>query len=430
MMDTPKSLRIRIGLFGKTNCGKSSIMNLITKQNISIVSDIEGTTTDYVEKNIELEPLGPFTFIDTPGINDTSNLGQLRINKAFDALKSCNFIFYIIDSFNLEEAELSFIRSIKKLNIPFLFIFNKEDLYDFESNKDLQIKKEAFLKENSTCIFLSAKRSFENFEKRELFLSKIKENIQKYLLENKTSVFNLEASPLQGLLPKKDDSNYIPIVLLVIPLDSQAPKGRLIMPQVQTIRDALDKNSIVIEVKTESYKQALNALNRSPDLVICDSQVVKEICEISSPKIKITTFSILFSRCKGDIKILAKGAKVLMNLQDNDKILIAEACSHHPSKEDIGRVKIPNWIREKYPNFNISIDYCSGHDFPSNLSEYKLVIHCGACMLNRREMLTRIQEVKKSNSAITNYGMAISILQGVLEPSLAAFKDEVESFFE
>lgn len=420
MNDTPKSLRLRIGLFGKTNSGKSSFINMLTGQNISIVSDIPGTTTDIVEKNMELLPIGPVTLIDTAGYDDTSSLGKQRIEKTNNILTTCNIALIFTEAFIWTKDDENFFSLCNKNKIPFIVIHNKIDNIDL-TNSNFEKEKKNFLLMFKDALNISVKNALTDSKIRNDYIFSLK----KLLIEKCPSDFFTPKTILQDLLNTKKP---FPIVLLVTPIDSQAPKGRLILPQVQTIRDALDGNASVIVLQPKNFLPMLKQLSSPPDLIICDSQVAKEVCEQCPENIPCTTFSILFSRFKGDIVEMAKGAAILNSLNDGDKIIIAEACTHHAMEDDIGKVKIPNWIKKNNPNKNLIIEHCSGLDFPINISDYKLIIHCGGCTLNRQTMLWRIEQAKNNSVAITNYGIAISTLQGVIEKTLSPFTEALNIY--
>ena len=399
MIETPKSLRLKIGIYGRTNAGKSSLINLITNQKVSIVSDIKGTTTDSVQKAMELFPIGPITIVDTPGLEDNSGLKDERLKITTNNLKISDGIW---------KDEENFVYNIcKEQNIPLLVMLNKSDLQLNTQNalNTISQKQLPFLN-------ISVKDLSQDNIQKEKFLNDFTKELLKLIPED----FVTPQTILGDLLPKKNS----PLVILITPIDLQAPKGRLILPQVQTIRDALDNEAIVTIVKENNYVPLLQKLNSKPDLVVCDSQCVKFVTENTPEEIPCTTFSILFSRLKGEMKTFAKGAAMLKKLSSYSKVLIAEACTHHPKNEDIGRVKIPNMIHQKI-NSQIKIDYCAGKDFPENLSDYDLIIHCGGCMLTRREQLLRISEAQKHSVPITNYGMAISVMQNSITKVLSPF---------
>ena len=407
MIETPKSLRLKIGIYGRTNAGKSSLINLITNQKVSIVSDIKGTTTDSVQKAMELFPIGPITIVDTPGLADDSSLKDERFKATTNNLKNSDIAILVISD-GLWKDEENFVYDIcKDEKIPLLVILNKSDL-QLDSQNALNIISEKKL----PYLNISVKNLSQDNIQKEKFLNDFTNNLLKLIPED----FISPQTILGDLLPQKAS----PLVVLITPIDLQAPKGRLILPQVQTIRDTLDNEAIVTIVKENNYVPFLEKLNTKPDLVVCDSQCVKFITDNTPEEIPCTTFSILFSRLKGEMQTFAKGAATIKKLTSDSKVLIAEACTHHPTQEDIGRVKIPNMLHKKI-NSEIKIDYCAGKDFPQNLSDYDLIIHCGGCMLTRREQLLRISEAKKHNVPITNYGMAISVMQDSITKVLSPF---------
>ncbi len=400
MNKTPKSLRLHIGIFGKTNVGKSSFLNAITKQDVSIVSDIAGTTTDIVEKSIELFPIGPVTFLDTAGINDNTELGELRKEKTLSILQRTDIAILIIDFEGLTNYEEELINYFKEFNIPYLVIINKYDIEQITSDKYNEI-----IEYNNNIIETSTTIDSE-------ICSKVIEGLVKILPE--------EFITPKSILGDKISSGDT--ILLVTPIDKEAPKGRLILPEVQTIRDILDNDCISIVVQENRLKEAIENLKIKPKLVVTDSQAFKAVNEIVPETIPITSFSILFARLKGDLKSFIDGSKSIDNLQPNDKVLILESCTHHAIDDDIARVKIPKLLKQKL-GFDLNFDYKTGHDFPS-ISGYKLIIHCGACMTNRKEVLSRILISKKKNIPITNYGIVISYCLGILDRAIKIFNCE------
>ncbi len=395
MKNTPNSNRLHIGIFGKTNSGKSSLLNAITEQNIAIVSEIEGTTTDSVVKAMEFLPFGPVLLIDTAGLEDNTPLGKLRVKKTLEELKRTDFAILVMDATKIDMAfykdqEIQF----KKYNIPFLFVINKDDLLT-ENEKDV-IKK----------IFPRA--IFASTKNRDSILM-LKENILKEIIKEKE-----EPKLLGDLVP------YNGKVLMVVPVDSEAPKGRLILPQVQLIRECLDhgiKSYVVRDTELESALEDIKDI----DLVVTDSQAFKNVDKILNNRVKLTSFSILFARQKGDLNDLVRGVKKLKSLNHGDKILIVETCTHNTSHEDIGRVKIPKLVKN-YTGKEIEFTFVGGKDFPEDLSKYALVIHCGACMINKKHMQSRIDESMSLNVPITNYGLVIAEVTGILDKSLEIFK--------
>ena len=395
MKNTPNSNRLHIGIFGKTNSGKSSLLNAITEQNISIVSDIEGTTTDSVTKAMEFLPFGPVLFIDTAGLEDNTPLGRLRVKKSLEELKRTDFALLVMDATKIDMAfykdqEIQF----RKYNIPFQLILNKSDLLTDETRSTI---KKIFPK----SIFVSTK--------------------------DRSSILNLKNEILKEIQKEQEEpkllGDLVPYngkVVMVVPVDSEAPKGRLILPQVQVIRECLDhgiKSYVVRDTELESALEDIKDI----DLVVTDSQAFKNVDKILNNRAKLTSFSILFARQKGDLEDLVRGVKKLKALNHGDKILIAETCTHNTSHEDIGRVKIPKLVRN-YCGKEIEFDFMGGKDFPEDLSKYSLVIHCGACMINKKLMQSRIDESMGSNVPITNYGLVIAEVTGILDKSLEIFK--------
>ena len=397
-MKSLKSMRLHIGIFGRTNVGKSSILNRLTNQEISIVSDVAGTTTDVVEKSMELLPIGPVTFLDTAGLDDDTELGEKRIEKTMKILNRTHVAIVVCDCNGIGDYEKELTKKLDELKIPYLVVVNKCDLTEKNNSLNPQnIQK-------SSVVYTSAKTD-------DRLVFKIKEALIKLLPED----FVNSPKIVGDLIPPKST------VILVIPIDKEAPKGRIILPQVQTLRDLLDNNCLTYVVKESELKDALANLKTPPALVVTDSQVFRQVSEIVSENIPLTSFSILFARLKGDLDEFIKGAKAIENLKDGDMVLILESCTHHAIEDDIGRVKIPNLLRKKIGK-NLVIHNYAGHDFP-DLSDYKLVIHCGACMTNRREVLSRILIANKKNVPITNYGIVISYCLGILPRATRIFKD-------
>ncbi|MBQ6269705.1 MAG: [Bacteroidetes bacterium] len=394
-MEVAKSNRKHIGLFGRTNVGKSTIFNLITGQDISIISNIKGTTTDIVEKTLELSTLGPVVVFDTAGLDDESILGEERRNKTHKVFERCDIACIIVEDNLWSEPEDQLVDSLNKNKIPFILVFNEKNL---GSSAVLRNKLN-----NSSMVYNS------NIS-RDTFLTEFTDLIKKKL--------NVDSESEIGIFD--DILNSKQTCIFVTPIDSGAPKGRLIMPQVQALRAALDLGIISLVVQPNELENTLNTLKYKPDLVVCDSQAVKFVIEHIPEDIKITTFSILFSRLKGGLYEELKGANTIDSISKTDKILIAEACTHHSQKDDIGTIKIPNLLK-KYLGFSPNITHIHGHDFPNDLDTYKLIIHCGACMLTRKEKLNRIAKAKQSEVAITNYGMAISYLNGYLKRTSEIF---------
>ncbi|WP_300393698.1 [FeFe] hydrogenase H-cluster maturation GTPase HydF [Fusobacterium sp.] len=391
--NTPNSNRTHIIFLGSTNAGKSSLLNAITEQEISIVSDVKGTTTDSVKKAMELIPFGPVLFIDTAGFNDESELGKLRIEKTIKEIKKSDFAIYVIDGNEFDEKIYNENMGIlKKYNIPYITVVNKMET--------LTEDKKSILK---------------NILKNPYFISTKDRNsileFKKFLIE-KLDVLEEEPSLLKGIVDYRDT------IVLVVPIDSEAPKGRLILPQVQILRDALDNGVKAIITRDTELSEVLKE-NKNIKLVITDSQAFKTVDKIIDNKYPLTSFSILFARQKGDIEKFLKGISVIENLKDGAKILIAETCSHNTSHEDIGRVKIPLLLQKKTgKHFNFS--FSMGKDFPENLNEFDLIIHCGGCMITKKTMENRIIECNSNGVEVTNYGMILAYLTGIMEKSLKA----------
>lgn len=391
MNDTPNSNRTHIAIFGRTNAGKSSIINAIANQNVAIVSDKAGTTTDPVKKAIEINKIGACVIVDTAGFDDNGDLGLLRIEKTKKIAEKTDIALLVFDC-NIKNndyiLELKWKNQLSEFGIPIIAVINKLDL-----NKNYKIVeqniKEIF---DIDCVSISVNKKINI----DILIETIKNNISK---EDEISIV--------GHIIKEDD-----IVLLVMPQDIQAPKGRLILPQVQTIRDILDSKAIVVGATFDKFENALKSLNKPPKVIITDSQVFKEVEKLKPKESALTSFSVLFARYKGDEKIYKKGADFIDNLNKESKILIAESCAHIPLEGDIGRVKIPNMLKNKF-GFTFDIDYTTGEDFPSDLSKYDLIIHCGGCMGTRKHILNRIRLCERQNKPITNYGMAIAKINGV-----------------
>ncbi len=409
MQETPKALRLQIGLFGRTNVGKSSFLNCIANQNISIVSDIAGTTTDVVEKSMELLPFGPVTFLDTAGLDDNSVLAEARINKTKKIFNRADIIVLICEADKWGENEEYVRIQSENLKIPLIIIINKIDINP---------PSEAFLKKIRLFSSALITASFIDLENAE----NLRNDFKKALIENSPKDY-FSSNLLGDLLPSGS------LAVFVIPIDLEAPKGRLILPQVQAIRDVLDNDSAVVVVKEKEYAEMLSRLNQAPNLVVCDSQVIARVVADTPENVKLTSFSILFSRLKGDLEEFIKGAIAIEKLQAGDKILVAEACTHHAIQDDIGRVKIPRWLLQ-YTGVALNIETFAGHDYPDNLEDYKLVIHCGGCMINRKEMMSRLRQCKLANVPITNYGICISVLQGVLRRALSPFPELYELYMK
>ncbi|MCX7950559.1 MAG: [FeFe] hydrogenase H-cluster maturation GTPase HydF [Clostridiales bacterium] len=389
MLDTPKANRLHIAIFGRRNAGKSSLINAITGQEIALVSDFAGTTTDPVYKAMELLPIGPVVIIDTAGIDDEGEVGELRVKKTKEVLDKTDLALLVFSAENKDlSMENEWYENLKERKIPTIGVINKVDIKDIDEE---ELKKEFDI----PFVKVSAKSK--------LNIGKLKEAIQQNAPDD------YEMKTILGDVVKPKD-----VVVLVAPQDIQAPKGRLILPQVQVIRDILDNDALALTVKDSELHDILKVLNRKPDLVVTDSQVFEKVNNMLDKDIPLTSFSILMARYKGELKMLIEGAKTIDTLKDGDKVLIAESCTHHPLRGDIGREKLPNWLKER-TKANLEIVVNAGVDFPEDLSEYKLIIHCGACMFNRKQMMTRMIRAKEQNVPITNYGVAIAYMNGILD---------------
>lgn len=405
MIETPRGNRVHIAIYGRTNAGKSSLINKITNQSISLVSETRGTTTDPVYKAMELLPIGPVVFIDTAGIDDITELGELRVKKTKEILNKMDIALLLISTeVVLENQELNYekewIREIKKREKPFIVILNKVDLVSVEKLQEIEEKVKRKLGCEISKVTTSREESIQTIK------NKIIEYAPKIVVEEK----------LIGDKIKIGDK-----ILLVAPQDIQAPKGRLILPQVQVIRDILDNGGIPTVVTLDNLKEGLAIFQWKPDLVITDSQVFKTVDEILDKEVPLTSFSIIMARAKGDLETLYRGAKRINSLKEGDRVLIAEACTHHQLKGDIAREKLPMLLQKKAGR--LEIDNCSGKDFPEDISKYSLVIHCGSCMLNRAETISRLGECSNKEIPITNFGMAIAEINGILDRVMEIFKE-------
>lgn len=399
MNQTPSSERVHIGFFGRRNAGKSSVLNAVTGQDLAVVSDVKGTTTDPVQKSMELLPLGPVVVIDTPGIDDEGELGALRVKKSYQVLNKSDAAVLVVDaSLGLCEEDFAFIEHIQKKQIPYAVAFNKSDLAPSASlAKDLQ-----YLKEHQIDFVSVSTADLSGIDT-------LKEKI--------ATLAKTEDTKLRIVADLIHPSDF---VVLVVPIDKAAPKGRLILPQQQTIRDILEADATAIVVKEYELRDTLAHLGKKPRLVITDSQVFAKVSADTPSDIMLTSFSILFARYKGNLPALIKGVTALEQIEDGDKILVSEGCTHHRQCDDIGSVKLPRWIRQytgKEPEFVFS----SGTEFPADLSPYKMIVHCGGCMLNEREMKYRLACAKDQNIPMTNYGILIAYIQGILKRSVEPF---------
>lgn len=401
MNQTPASERVHVSFFGKRNAGKSSIINAVTGQDLAIVSSVMGTTTDPVYKTMELLPLGPVMVIDTPGIDDEGELGALRVHKSYQVLNKTDIAILVIDSTaGKGEEELELIHRFHKKGIPYLIVYNKIDLLSTEKIKDLAMSVRA------GEVLVSASDGMNIQELKEKIASLKPEDTHKYPL-------------IQDLIDPLD------LVILVVPIDKAAPKGRLILPQQQTIRDILERGALSLVVRDTELKSTLDhflAQGVCPKLVVTDSQAFARVSKAVPENITLTSFSILFSRYKGELETQLKGIAALSSIEDGDRILIAEGCTHHRQCGDIGTCKMPEWIRN-YTGKKPVFEFTSGTEFPDDVSSYKMVVHCGGCMLNEREMKYRIACCQDQGVPITNYGILIAQVTGILKRSLGPFPE-------
>ena len=393
MQNTPKSLRLQIAILGRVNAGKSSFLNFITGQQTAIASEVAGTTGDVVEKAMELPHVGPVLWLDTAGFGDETELKDKRAEKTADALHRADIALLVCEGDNIGEIELDIIKQAEENKIPLIKIFNKADKFAVNSGDGLVVNS----------LDLSSR-------------SRVTDALIELILKVCPADFLHEQPLVADLAPENST------VVMIVPIDYEAPKGRLILPQVQAIRDCLDGNQNIVVCKENNYVSVLQNLKTPPALVICDSQVVDFMVAHTPPEIKCTTFSILMARFKADLTVMAKNAAHISKLRDGDKILIAESCTHHAVQDDIGRVKIPALLRKKTQK-NLTIDFVSGCDFGKNLEQYQLVIQCGGCTINRKEMVLRLQKCEEAGVKITNYGVCISELKGVLERVLQPFPE-------
>ncbi len=398
MQKTPKSLRLHISIFGRRNVGKSSLMNRIVNQEVSIVSETPGTTTDPVEKTMEMLPIGPVVLIDTAGIDDVGDLGGKRIEKTENIIDRTDIAVIVCDYDGWCDYEKSLFQTLSEAKIPVIAIINKSDEKIIAEEKLAEIQQYI-----DNPISISAQNDNDITAKlKQLLIEKVPEDF-------------INPPPIVGDILNSGD-----FVVLVIPIDKEAPKGRLILPQVQTLRDLLDNGCQTLVVRETELAVGLKSLTVRPKLVITDSQAFKSVAEIVPKDIMLTSFSILFARLKGDLQIFVEGVKTIDKLEDGDKVLFCESCTHHQIEDDIAQVKIPRWLREKTGK-NLIFEYHSSHDFPKDVSQYKLIIHCGGCMTNRREILSRVVNANAQNVQITNYGLVISYCLGILDRALEPF---------
>jgi [FeFe] hydrogenase H-cluster maturation GTPase HydF len=388
---TPTANRLHIAIFGKRNMGKSTLINAITNQNLAIVSEHAGTTTDPVFKAMEILPIGPVVLIDTAGFDDSGSLGELRVQKTMEVIRKTDIALLVVDKDGFTEFDYNIIELLNKSQTEFIIVINKAD-ENQATNEFISLLEE----KEFNYIQISAKNK-----------DKIEE-LKKLIIEHSPKYF--EHPSILGDLVEPGDH-----IVMVVPIDTGMPKGRLILPQVQILRDILDNDCIAHTCK--------------PKLVITDSQAFEQVNKDTPLDITLTSFSILFARYKGDLLKMVEGAKILANLKEGDKVLISEACTHHPQPDDIGRIKIPRWIREKI-NKDVTFDYAVGRDYPFNLKDYKLVIHCGACTLNRKEMLNRIELGYEQGVPVINYGLCIAYLHGIYDRALKPFPEVYKKWME
>ncbi|NUQ63104.1 MAG: [FeFe] hydrogenase H-cluster maturation GTPase HydF [Pirellulales bacterium] len=404
MRNAPKSFRLHIGLFGRRNAGKSSLLNAMTRQQVSIVSEVAGTTTDPVEKPMELLPIGPVLFIDTAGIDDVGALGEERVKRTRQVFDRTDVGIVVAVAGQWGQFEERMLEEFHSRQIPVIVVFNKADLGRPDAGGIAGLKAAKI-----PWIETVATEGRGVLELREALIQAAPEEF-------------INTPPIVADLVRARE-----LVVLVVPIDKEAPKGRLIQPQVQTIRELLDNDAYSMVVKERELRDALARLNRPPALVVTDSQAFLKVSADTPPDVKMTSFSILFARQKGDLSQFVQGALAIENLKPGDRVLIAEACSHHPIGEDIGRVKIPRWLKQ-YVGGDLAINTTPGHDFPDDLADYRLVVHCGACMWNRREVLTRMLRCRQAGVPICNYGMTIAYTLGIFDRALEPFPDALELY--
>lgn len=391
MNQTPRGERTHIALFGRRNAGKSSVINALTNQELAIVSDVKGTTTDPVYKAMELLPLGPVVVIDTPGLDDEGKLGQKRVEKTLEVLAKTDIAMVIVDSKEgIGELEQELLLRIRERKLPYIIVYNKKDICDLSEQID---------QEEGLCVSAVSGEGIEA----------LKERLSRLIPE--------ESEKLQIVGDLLEPSDF---VVLVVPIDKAAPKGRLILPQQQTIRDILEADATAIVVKEHELRETLSRLGKKPKMVITDSQVFSKVAADTPPDILLTSFSILFARFKGDLEEEVKGVKAIDHLKDGARILIAEGCTHHRQCDDIGTVKIPRWLSQ-YTGKRFHYETSSGNTFPADLDQFDLVIHCGGCTLNRKEMKNRLARIKAAGVPVVNYGILIAAIQGILKRSVEPF---------
>lgn len=407
MNQTPMSERVHIGFFGKRNAGKSSVMNAVTGQDLAVVSEVKGTTTDPVYKSMELLPLGPVVMMDTPGIDDEGELGKLRVKKSYQVLNKTDAAVLVIDGLSgASEEDAAMLKKIRKKQIPYTVVLNKQDLAS-EEIKEQTIQMLGIGREQLLSVSAADGTGINELKERIAQIAKPEE---------------LERRIIGDMISPSD------FTVLVVPIDSAAPKGRLILPQQQTIRDILEADAVSVVIKEDRVRETIESLGKKPRLVITDSQAFETVAADTPEDILLTSFSILFARYKGNLEMAVKGVTTLDKLKNGDKILISEGCTHHRQCDDIGTVKIPRWIRE-YTGKEIQFETTSGTQFPDELGEYKLIVHCGGCMLNEREMKYRLSCAEDQGVPITNYGILIAYIKGILKRSVELFP-EISSLLE
>lgn len=407
MNQTPMSERVHIGFFGKRNAGKSSVLNAVTGQDLAVVSEVKGTTTDPVYKSMELLPLGPVVMMDTPGIDDEGELGELRVKKSYQVLNKTDAAVLVVDGLSgASEEDAAMLKKIRKKQIPYTVVLNKQDLAS-EEIKEQTIQMLGIGREQLLSVSAADGTGINELKERIAQIAKPEE---------------LERRIIGDMISPSD------FIVLVVPIDSAAPKGRLILPQQQTIRDILEADAVSVVIKEDRVRETIESLGKKPRLVITDSQAFETVAADTPEDILLTSFSILFARYKGNLEMAVKGVTTLDKLKNGDKILISEGCTHHRQCDDIGTVKIPRWIRE-YTGKEIQFETTSGTQFPDELGEYKLIVHCGGCMLNEREMKYRLSCAEDQGVPITNYGILIAYIKGILKRSVELFP-EISSLLE
>jgi len=409
MLTAPKGLRTHIGLFGRMNVGKSSVLNTLANQDVAITSAQPGTTTDVVEKPMELLPLGPVVVMDTAGLDDESVLGAARKGRTHKALERSEVVALVVEADEWGEAEELVVRRAKERGCPLVIIINKTDQRAPSEEFVKRMRAHTAHVVSGSCT--GRERAAYGRTLREALVAAGREREQRSV-------------PLLGDLITAGS-----VVVMIVPIDLEAPRGRLILPQVHAIRDTLDHDALALVVKEHQYRDALRGLKEPPALVICDSQVVDKMVAETPEPVRCTTFSILMARMKGDLEAMVRAAAMLRHLRAGDKVLIAEACSHHPLADDIGREKLPRWLRRECGE-GITVEIVSGRDFPGDLTPYKVIIHCGACMLTREEMMNRVKAARTAGVALTNYGVCIAALHGVLERVLEPFPEVLRVWHE